>query len=123
MNIFWEYFHNARTNRAQASADNAQANVYDTERRIKQLEAEVDSLTLITMAMWELFGTSNGLFMKDLEAKMQEIDLRDGKLDGKLSLEPNICTGCNRKLDQRRKICVYCGAVLKKGTSEVKEIL
>jgi hypothetical protein len=121
MNLFWELFQNARTNRAQAAADHAQAKGYDTERRIKQLEAEVDSLTLIAMAMWELFGKSNGLFMKDLEAKMQEIDLRDGKLDGKLSFGSTLCTGCGRKLDERRKTCIYCGAILNKGTNEAND--
>ena len=114
MNFLWELFQNSRTDRALAAADIAQAKGYDTDRRIRQLEAEVDALTLIAMAMWELFGKSNGLFMKDLEAKMQEIDLRDGKLDGKMSFGRVTCHGCERILDERRQTCVYCGAVLRK---------
>jgi hypothetical protein len=116
MDFLWELFQNSRTDRAIAAADLAQSKGYDTERRIRQLEAEVDALTLIVMAMWELFGKSNGLFMKDLEAKMQEIDLRDGKLDGKLSFGWVACQSCGRKLDQRRRTCVYCGAVLDKSS-------
>jgi hypothetical protein len=112
MDFLWELFQNSRTDRAIAAADLAQSKGYDTERRIRQLEAEVDALTLIVMAMWELFGKSNGLFMKDLEAKMQEIDLRDGKLDGKLSFGRIACQSCGRRLDERRRTCVYCGAVL-----------
>ena len=110
MKSLWEHLQNSRIGSATATADQAQAKSYDLERRIKQLEAEVDSLTLILMAMWELFGKSNGLFMKDLEAKMQEIDLRDGKLDGKASAGPRVCGECNRPLADRRRVCVYCGS-------------
>lgn len=85
------------------------AKVYDLERRIRQLESEVDSLTLILMSVWELVGKSNGFFMSDLNAKMKEIDLRDGKLDGRYSFGLVKCSSCGRVLDERRKICVYCG--------------
>ena len=44
-----------------------------------------------------------------LEAKIQELHLRDGKLDGKLTLNPVNCTECGRKLHERRKTCLYCG--------------
>lgn len=85
------------------------AKIYDLERRIRQLETEVDSLTLILMSVWELLGKSNGFFMKDLNEKIREIDLRDGKLDGKYSFGLVKCTSCGRVLDERRKHCVYCG--------------
>ncbi len=62
------------------------------------------------MAMWEMFGKSAGLFLKDLEAKMVEIDLRDGELDGKLAAAPENCPRCERKLGPRRHICLYCGS-------------
>ena len=110
MKSLWEHLQNSRISSAAATADQAQAKSYDLERRVNQLEAENDSLTLILMAMWELFGKSNGLFLKDLEAKMQEIDLRDGKLDGKASGGPRICGECDRPLGDRRQVCVYCGS-------------
>jgi len=81
-----------------------------TNRRIEQLEKEVDALTLICMSMWELLGQSSGFFQKDLEAKIQEIDLRDGKLDGKYSAAPESCPSCGHKLGPRRHVCVYCGS-------------
>jgi len=120
MKSIWESFQDGQINRATATADRVQAKSYESERRINQLEAEVDSLTLLSMAMWELFGKSNGLFMKDLEAKMQEIDLRDGKLDGKLDHGPIQCSHCNRTLDERRKTCVYCGTPVTAAGARVK---
>ena len=61
------------------------------------------------MAMWELVGTSNGFFLKDLEAKIEELDLRDGNLDGKLNVNPTRCNQCSHLLHERRKVCIYCG--------------
>ncbi len=114
MNNLWDHLLNMRISSATATADQAQAKSYDLERRVKQLEAEVDSLTLILMGMWELLGKSNGFYLKDLEAKMQEIDLRDGTLDGKLKSGPTTCGECGRVLGDRRKICIYCGAHVSK---------
>ncbi len=79
-------------------------------QKIEQLEKEVDALTLVCMAMWELLGKSQGYFLKDLEAKMAELDLRDGKLDGRYSSAPELCPKCSRKLGSRRHFCLYCGA-------------
>ena len=98
----WERLQNLRLHSASSVADQAQAKTYDLETRVKQLEEEVDSLTLIAMAMWELLGKAEGFYLKDLEARMQEIDLRDGKLDGKYSVNANVCTKCNRQLHGRR---------------------
>ncbi len=109
MKDLWEHLQNWRIESATTTAGQAQAKSYDLERRVKQLEDENDTLTLILMGMWELLGKSNGFYLKDLEAKMQEIDLRDGKLDGKLQSGPMECTECGRVLGERRKICVYCG--------------
>ena len=110
MKTIWERFQNSRIDDAAATADIAHARSHDLERRVRVLEEEVDSLTLITMAMWELFGKANGLFLKDLEAKMAEIDLRDGQLDGKYRSTPKKCPQCNHALGERRKVCIYCGA-------------
>ena len=104
---------NLRIKSAAAVADQAQAKTYTLESRVRQLEEEVDNLTLITMAMWELLGKSEGFFLKDLETKVEELDLRDGHLDGKMSVTPAICHDCGRKLHERRRTCLYCGAPVK----------
>lgn len=108
----WDFLQDSNAGRTRAAVQDTQAKSVDLERRIKQLEAEVDSLTLVSMAMWELLGKSNGFFLKDLEAKMQEIDLRDGKLDGKVRSGPVQCANCERMLDERRKTCIYCGRIV-----------
>lgn len=116
MKSIWERLQNLRIKSVTASADIATAKVYDLERRVRALEEEADSLTLIAMAMWELFGKSNGLFMKDLEAKIEEIDLRDGKLDGRLNPNPKKCHECGHSLHERRKVCIYCGTPIRRSS-------
>lgn len=114
MKSIWDYLQDRHIDRSSVTADQAQAKTYDLDRRVKDLEAEVDALTLILMAMWELLGKSEGFFLKDLEAKMQEIDLRDGKLDGGASLRPSSCKSCGRSVAGRRRTCIYCGKPLLK---------
>ena len=48
----------------------------------------------------------------DLIAKIKEIDLRDGKLDGKPGVSPQECPGCGKPNGPHRKACLYCGGEL-----------
>jgi rubrerythrin len=41
--------------------------------------------------------------------KIEEIDLRDGKADGKES-QPTVCPDCGHTISKRRSNCFYCGA-------------
>ena len=59
MSFIWEWFQSARIDTVAETADRATLNGSDAERRIAELEAEVDTLNLAVMAMWELFGKSN----------------------------------------------------------------
>jgi hypothetical protein len=59
------------------------------------------------MAMCELLEEIG--FNKDmLETKIREIDLRDGKRDGKFS-EEKACSACGRKMASRHVVCLWCG--------------
>ena len=80
--------------------------------RIDSLERMLDRLTLVTLASWELLSEKTDLTEKDLAAKMEEIDLRDGKKDGKATLPggaAGTCASCSRRLHPRHDKCVYCG--------------
>ena len=77
---------------------------------VKALEDKLDHLSLVCMAMCELMEEI-GFNKNMLEAKMREIDLRDGKLDGKLVIK-KVCSGCNRENAERHISCLYCGTKL-----------
>lgn len=79
-----------------------------------ELANRLDQLTITTLAMWELIRDQTSLTEEDLIAKMQEVDLRDGKKDGKLVLGVKTCSACNRPANPRHTKCLYCGATFEK---------
>lgn len=84
----------------------------DNQVSIVELQSKVDHLSLVCMALTELLK-DYGIGEKELTSKMKEIDLRDGKLDGKLAPE-NKCPSCSRVVSARHYTCLYCGTKLKK---------
>lgn len=68
---------------------------------VRRLEAKIDSLALVTQAMWELIETHTNLTDADIRAKIAEIDERDGV--------PTQCGGCGRAAHSRVANCMYCG--------------
>jgi ribosomal protein S27AE len=81
----------------------------DAQQTSADAEERLDKLTLITMAMWELLRDNTKFTELDLLAKVQELDLRDGKPDGKVSLTVCKCPKCSRTMSPRHKKCLYCG--------------
>lgn len=80
-------------------------------QEVGYLEKELDRLTLITQAMWELLQAKTGLEDDDLAQLVEEIDLRDGKLDGKITPQPETCADCGRTKSIRTQMCFFCGHV------------
>lgn len=72
-------------------------------------------MALTTMAMFALMSERLGISEADLEAKIREIDLADGKLDGKVRVETNECPSCSRPVSKRHKKCMYCGSDINTG--------
>ncbi len=81
-----------------------------THLQIRYLEDRLDKLLLVNMAMWELLKDRTELTEEDLMAKVQEVDLRDGRADGKISKTVAKCPKCGRTMSPRHKKCLYCGA-------------
>jgi len=72
---------------------------------------DIDKLFLITHALWELLKTEHGYTDEVLAQKVLEVDMADGRLDGKVAKteRPN-CSSCGKKLS-RHPTCMYCGTV------------
>lgn len=83
------------------------------EGEIRALQNEVDRLGIICEALWELLAERADLQEVDLIEKMSEIDLRDGKLDGRKDTKngPRDCSRCKRTMLTDRPVCLYCGEV------------
>jgi hypothetical protein len=79
---------------------------------LRRLERRADQIALASQAMWELLREHAGLTENDLISRMQEVDLRDGTADGRMTPLPVECPSCGRRSNSRRDQCVYCGARL-----------
>lgn len=100
---------------ADAAADRAGSQANRATERSIEAELNVERLRLVTQAMWEFLRERTEVTDADLEAKIQEIDLRDGQDDGKMARQVAICGHCHRKTGVRsHRRCFYCGTPLEK---------
>jgi len=73
------------------------------------LKTTVERLALTNAALVEILSERVGVTERDILEKIEEIDLRDGVKDGKITMKPRNCSKCSRVLPAKRKICLYCG--------------
>ncbi|MCZ7644810.1 MAG: hypothetical protein M5U26_05930 [Planctomycetota bacterium] len=65
---------------------------------------------MIGEALWEILKEHHGYSDEDLMRRVAKIDLKDGKLDGKVAkTAPVQCPRCSRILNKRHALCIYCG--------------
>ena len=76
--------------------------------RVNELEERVDHLALLSMALWQMLSESTGWSEEELIKRVTELDLRDGKLDGKALGTVIECPECKRPLSRRHRRCMYC---------------
>ena len=93
---------NSRAVSAEHKADAA-------DRGMQLMHARLDALALVCQAQWELLREQTDLTDELLREKMQEVDLRDGKPDGRLRATTIACGNCSRPVNSRRGMCIYCG--------------
>ena len=93
---------------AQRARDVARESAMSSDKTRKNTER----LYLVVQAMWELLKDKAGLTDADLDAKVQEIDMRDGRRDGQDSTQtdPMKCRQCGRTILSGQTQCSWCGA-------------
>jgi len=78
--------------------------------KILDIEERVDTLVLVCTSLWELLKERTDLTEEDLMSKVQEVDLRDGTADGKITVGLQKCHKCGRTMSPKHRRCLYCGA-------------
>ena len=109
----------ARINRAENAGDRAAQISMDVRTQNEAIMCDVEKLLMVTEALWTFIKREHGLKEEDLITMVEDIDLRDGKLDGKVAKQENPdCPHCGRKLMRNNSICIYCGAVVSRSPFE-----
>jgi hypothetical protein len=82
----------------------------DVRTQNEFIQCDVEKLFMLTEALWTILKEKHGCTDAELVQRVQEIDMRDGKLDGKVAKVKPDCPKCSRKLMGKRPVCLYCGA-------------
>jgi hypothetical protein len=96
---------------AQVDAQHARDVARESAMSSDKTRKNTERLYLVVQAMWELLKDKAGLTDADLDAKVQEIDMRDGRLDGQDSTQtaPLACRQCGRTILSGQAQCSWCG--------------
>ncbi len=109
----------ARDYSGRANADmtsaRAAAKAAEAQTEVELMRADVERLLMITEALWSILKEQHGYTDEELMRRVEEIDLRDGKTDGKVAkqLQP-LCPNCNRTLTHNLPRCMYCGTEIQR---------
>jgi len=111
MTGFWA-INRAIDRAAERTAAAARAGQVPIKGKLQELQDALDRTTLVCEAMWTLLRDRTGLTEEDLVNRVNEIDLSDGKLDGKVRRGGVCCPSCGRTVARRFRKCLYCGQAI-----------
>ena len=96
---------------AQSKAQSASDKVESVNDRINSLEKRLEMFVLVNQTIVELLIKKCSISEIEILDLIEEIDLRDGVRDGKISNGDIKCIKCNRSYNRRLNKCLYCGFV------------
>lgn len=113
MSWIWDMFQQHQIRDNQQRSTDAQLDAKSAHKEIAQLQEKIDALSLLCRALFEELQIVSGITESQLRQRMAEIDLRDGKLDGKYDPKAiETCSECGHKIKNNRSNCFWCGAKL-----------
>lgn len=115
MSFGWNLFQTLQINSTTQKADQASMNSHQNKNDVARLEDRIDALSLACHAMWEILKEKHDVTTHELENKIEQLDLMDGKADGKLKNTATNCPDCGHKLSKRHSNCFYCGSAIPGG--------
>jgi len=109
IDLLWDLHQHYRIAEVNERAARGESEAKAAAREVRDLQARVDALTLACTTMWSLMQTRLGMTDAEFGDRLREIDLRDGKLDGRVAPDIKACPRCKRVMSNRHARCLYCG--------------
>ena len=81
----------------------------EAKLQITRLFSQYGKTLLICEALWSILREKHGVSEEELAERVNQIDMTDGYLDGKVRRPPIECPKCKRPTPQRLYHCIYCG--------------
>ena len=114
----WDIFQQVQIENLKARQVSGESDLERAASRSRELGTEVHDriarLALLTEAIWELMAERQGLTAADLAARVREIDMRDGREDGKRGAPEGAsqvhCGSCEAVVPPGKTKCQFCGA-------------
>jgi hypothetical protein len=104
------YGSNSNDPSARMAASDARTQAREAKTEVDELRFDLERLMLVTEALWRIVREKVQCTDEELVQRIQDIDLEDGKLDGRKSPTPaRDCPHCQRKLLKHQPRCFYCG--------------
>ena len=110
--VVWNVVQQSQIQRLDNTTDALRENLAQQQaetQSAKHLEERVAYLALICRALFELLREKTGITEQELAAKITEVDLRDGKADGRMTPLPKKCPSCQSMMAPRFNRCLFCG--------------
>jgi hypothetical protein len=112
MALFWELHQHMKIHEARKEADRAYYSAKNVGLEVSDLKGKCDKALLVCEALWSFINERLGVTEDELIDRIKEIDLSDGKMDGKARRTVMECPHCNRTISMRYQRCIYCGEVV-----------
>ena len=100
-----------RINPLKSTIRDQKLNLDESELSAISMRQDIEKLYLLVEALWSIVRETSGLKDEDLAELVRQIDLQDGKLDGRNSSNADIrkCANCGKTLLRGQARCLYCG--------------
>jgi hypothetical protein len=108
--LFWDLYQQKQINDVTRTAISGAGDARRAQTDVRLLETRVDALMLANTAMWSILRDRLKVTDDELNSRIRDIDLRDGRLDGKVATTVGVCSACGRAMSPRHPRCIYCGA-------------
>ncbi len=109
MSFFWHIRNQQAAAQASSAANRAGREARSAKSGIDDIESRLERSLMACEAMWTLMRDKLNLTDTELLDRINEIDLSDGKLDGKVRKIAHACPSCGRTIAKRMSKCMYCG--------------
>lgn len=108
--VGWAAHDKARRTERDLVSSRVASQASEAKSQVAFLRADVEKLLMITEALWSILKEQHSYTDDELIRRVQEIDLRDGRADGRVAKQAQpSCPKCRRTLIRHQPKCLYCG--------------